>query len=33
MKTDIPIPETAEDSERNAASVGINYVQTTKEGV
>jgi hypothetical protein len=32
LKTDIPIQETSENSERNAVSAGINYVQTTKEG-
>jgi hypothetical protein len=32
MKTDIPIQETAEDSESNGVRAGINYVQTAKEG-
>ena len=32
LKTGISIQETAKDSERNAVSAGINYVQTTKEG-
>jgi hypothetical protein len=32
MKTDIPIQEIAEVSERNAVSAEINYVQTTKKG-
>ena len=32
MKTDIPIQETAVESERNAMSAGINYVRTANEG-
>jgi hypothetical protein len=31
MKTDIPIQETADGSERNGVSAGINYVQQIRK--